>query len=283
MFADPSQWVELARHAEEVGFDQLALSDHVFYPETLASAYPYTADGKPMFAADTPWPDVWVMVGAMASVTSRIEFTTNVYVLPLRNPFVVAKAVGTAAWLTGDRVSLGIGAGWMREEFDQLEQPFARRGARMDEQVEVLRKLWQGGLVEHHGEFYDFDKLQVAPVPGQPVPIIVGGHSDIALRRAAQRGDGWVGVYYTREELRAYMARLDRLRAEAGRLDQPFEVIAAVTDALPHPGVVEQLEGMGVTTLMTSAWMIEGLTNASLDDNRRALDTFATKYIEPLR
>jgi probable F420-dependent oxidoreductase len=283
MFADPSQWVELARHAEAVGFDQLALSDHVFYPEELTSAYPYTPDGKPMFAADTPWPDVWVMVGAMASVTSRIEFTTNVYVLPLRNPFVVAKAVGTAAWLTGDRVSLGIGAGWMREEFDQLEQPFARRGARMDEQVEVLRKLWQGGLVEHHGEFYDFDKLQIAPVPGKPVPIIVGGHSDIALRRAAQRGDGWVGVYYTREELRAYLARLDRLRAEAGRLDQPFDVIAAVTDALPHPGVVEQLEGMGVTTLMTSAWMVEGLTNASLDDNKRALDSFAAKYIAPLR
>lgn len=283
MFADPSQWVELARHAEAVGFDQLALSDHVFYPEQLTSEYPYTPDGKPMFAADAPWPDVWVMVGAMASVTSRIEFTTNVYVLPLRNPFVVAKAVGTAAWLTGDRVSLGIGAGWMREEFDQLEQPFSRRGARMDEQVEVLRTLWQGGLVEHHGEFYDFDKLQIAPVPSKPVPIIVGGHSDIALRRAAERGDGWVGVYYTREELRAYMARLDRLRAEAGRLDQPFDAIAAITDAMPHAGVIEQLEGMGVTTLMTSAWMIEGLTNASLDDNKRALDAFATKYIEPLR
>ena len=283
MFADPAQWVELARHAEEVGFDQLALSDHVFYPEQLTSAYPYTPDGKPLFPPDTPWPDVWVMVGAMAAVTSRIEFTTNVYVLPLRNPFVVAKAVGTAAWLSGDRVSLGIGAGWMREEFDQLEQPFSRRGARMDEQVEVLRKLWQGGLVEHHGEFYDFDKLQVAPVPGKPVPIIVGGHSEIALRRAAQRGDGWVGVYYTRDELRGYVGRLDRLRAEAGRLDQPFDVLAAVTDALPHRGVVEQLEEMGVTTLMTSAWMVEGITDGSLDDNKRALDAFAAKFIAPVR
>jgi len=283
MFADPAQWVELARHAEDVGFDQLALSDHVFYPETLSSEYPYTANGKPMFEPGTPWPDVWVMIGAMASVTNRIEFTTNIYVLPLRNPFVVAKAVATAAFLTGDRVSLGIGSGWMREEFAHLEQPFERRGARMDEQVEVLRKLWQGGLVEHHGEFYDFDKLQMAPVPGKPVPIIVGGHSEVALRRAAQRGDGWVGVYYTRDELPQYLTRLDRLRAEAGRTDEPFEVIAAVTDALPHPSVIEQLEGMGVTTLMTSAWMIEGLTNASLDENKRALDTFAERYITPLR
>jgi len=253
MFADPAQWVELARHAEEVGFDQVALSDHVFYPESMTSVYPYTPDGTPLFPPDTAWPDVWVMVGAMASVTSRITFTTNVYVLPLRNPFVVAKAVGTAAFLTGDRVSLGIGAGWMKEEFDQLEQPFARRGKRMDEQVEVLRKLWQGGLVEHHGEFYDFDKLQMAPVPSKPVPIIVGGHSEIALRRAAQRGD------------------------------EPFDVQASIIDAPPTADVVAQLEGMGVTTLLTSAWMMEGLTNASLDDNKRALDSFAERYIEPLR
>jgi probable F420-dependent oxidoreductase len=283
MFAHPSQWVELARHAEAVGFDQVALSDHVFYPEELSSAYPYTPDGKPLFPPDTPWPDVWVMVGAMASVTTTIEFTTNVYVLPLRNPFVVAKAVATAAFLSGDRVSLGIGAGWMREEFDQLEQPFARRGARMDEQVEVLRKLWQGGLVEHHGEFYDFDKLQMAPVPAQQVPIIVGGHSEAALRRAARRGDGWVGVYYTRDELGGYLTRLDELRAEAGREGEPFQVLASVTDALPHAGVIEQLEAMGVTTMLTSAWMVEGLTNASLDDNKRALDRFAETYIAPVR
>ena len=193
MYADPGQWVELARHAEDVGFDELALSDHVFYPENLTSEYPYTSTGKPVFKPEAPWPDVWVMVGAMAAVTQRIAFTTNVYVLPLRNPFVVAKAVGTASFLSGDRVSLGIGAGWMREEFDCLEQPFERRGARMEEQVEVLRALWQGGLVEHHGEFYDFDKLQMAPVPTRPVPIVVGGQSDAALRRAA-RNDGWFGA-----------------------------------------------------------------------------------------
>ena len=283
MYAEPDQWVELARHAEAVGFDQLALSDHVFYPENLASEYPYTPTGKPVFKADAAWPDVWVMVGAMASVTSRIEFTTNVYVLPLRNPFVVSKAVGTAAYLTGDRVSLGIGAGWMREEFDCLEQPFGRRGARMEEQVEVLRALWQGGLVEHHGEFYDFDKLQMAPVPSRPVPIIVGGHSDIALRRAARLGDGWIGVQYTRAELRTYLSRLNELRAEAGTLDRPFEVNAAIVDALPTPDVIAELEEMGVDTLMTSAWLIEGKTNASLDENKRALESFAETYIAPHR
>jgi probable F420-dependent oxidoreductase len=283
MYADPTQWVDLARHAEAVGFDQLALSDHVFEPETLTSKYPYSASGEPQFPPGTPWPDVWVMVGAMAAVTEHIEFTTNVYVLPLRNPFVVAKAVGTASFLSGDRVSLGIGAGWMREEFEGLEQSFDRRGARMEEQVEVLRKLWKGGLVEHHGEFYDFDKLQMAPVPAQPVPIIVGGHSRLALRRAARLGDGWVGVMYTRDELRGYMTQLHELREEEGTAAKPFDVIGAIVDALPTPDVCAELEEMGVTTLMTSAWMIEGLTNASLDDNKRALDRFAETYIAPLR
>jgi probable F420-dependent oxidoreductase len=281
MFADAGQWVELARHAEAVGFHQVALSDHVFYPDKLTSSYPYTPDGRPLFRPDTAWPDVWVMVGAMAAVTERIEFTTNVYVLPARNPFVVAKAVGTAAYLSGDRVSLGVGAGWMREEFEVLEQPFAGRGARLDEQIEVLRTLWRGGMVEHHGEHYDFDKLEMAPAPAEPVPILVGGHSDRALRRAARIGDGWIGIHYTRDELRGYVERLQGFRAEYGTADRSFEVVGSITDALPTPDVCAELEAMGVDTLITSAWLVAGRQFASLDDNKRALDEFAATYIDP--
>ena len=167
MYAPAADWAELTRCAEDVGFDQVSLSDHVFYPGKLESSYPYSRSGRPSFPPETPWPDVWVMTGALAAATERIRFATHVYVLPARNPFVVAKAVGTAAYLSGDRVLLGVGAGWMREEFDQLEQPFAGRGARMEEQIEVLRTLWRGGMVEHHGEFYDFDKLEMAPAPAQ--------------------------------------------------------------------------------------------------------------------
>jgi probable F420-dependent oxidoreductase len=280
MFADASQWVELARHAEAVGFDQVALSDHVFYPEKLTSSYPYTPDGRPLFRPETAWPDVWVMVGAMAAVTERLEFTTNVYVLPARNPFIVAKAVGTAAFLTGGRVSLGVGAGWMREEFEILEQPFAGRGARMDEQIEVLRTLWRGGMVEHHGEHYDFDNLEMAPAPAEPVPILIGGHSERALRRAARIGDGWIGIHYTRDELRGYVERLQGHRAEYGTMDRPFEVVGSITDALPTPEVCAELEEVGVDTLITSAWLIEGRSFASLDDNKRALDAFGATYLD---
>jgi hypothetical protein len=120
-------------------------------------------------------------------------------------------------------------------------------------------------------------------VPSKPVPIIVGGHSEIALRRAARIGDGWIGVLYSRPELREYLARLHELREEAGTLDRPFEVNAAINDAMPTVEVLAELEAMGVTTLMTSAWLIEGKANASLDENKRALEAFAEHYIAPHR
>jgi probable F420-dependent oxidoreductase len=281
MSAPAADWVELTRCAEDVGFDQVSLSDHVFYPGKLESSYPYSRSGRPSFPPETPWPDVWVMTGALAAATDRIRFATHVYVLPARNPFVVAKAVGTAAYLSGDRVLLGVGAGWMREEFDLLEQPFARRGARMEEQIDVLRTLWRGGMVEHHGEFYDFDPLEMAPAPAQPVPILIGGQTEVALRRAARIGDGWLGTQYPFDELRDYVERLQAYRREYGTDGRPFEIQAAVIDRLPDAEVCAELDELGVTALITSAWLIEGLTFGSLDDNRRALERFAATYINP--
>jgi probable F420-dependent oxidoreductase len=281
MYAPAGDWVELTRCAEEVGFDQVSLSDHVFYPGKLESLYPYSRSGRPSFPPETPWPDVWVMTGALAAATERVRFATHVYVRPARNPFVVAKAVGTAAYLSGDRVLFGVGAGWMREEFDQLEQPFARRGARMEEQIEVLRTLWRGGMVEHHGEFYDFDPLEMAPAPARPVPILIGGQTELALRRAARIGDGWLGTQYPLDELRGYVERLQAYRREYGTDGRPFEIQAAVIDRLPEAEVCAELDELGVTALITSAWLIEGLTFASLDDNRRALEHFAAAYIDP--
>ena len=283
MYSSPDDWLELTRVAEAAGFDQVSLSDHVFYPDKLDSSYPYSQTGAPIFPPETPWPDVWVMTGALAAVTERITFSTHVYVLPARNPFVVAKAVGTAAHLSGGRVLLGVGAGWMQEEFVQLEQPFERRGARMEEQIEVLRTLWRGGMVEHHGEFYDFDRLAMAPSPPGPVPILIGGHSEVALRRAARVGDGWMGVYYGLDELLDMVERLQGYRREYGTYSRPFEIQASVVDQLPTPEVCGRLEAAGVTTLVTSAWMMEGLQFAPLADNVRALERFGETYIAPLR
>lgn len=271
--ANPLDWPRIAAAAEEAGFDSVAVSDHVVYPARLESRYPYTPDGVPLFSPDEDWPDPWVAVGAMSAVTSRLRFLTNVYVLPLRNPFVVAKAVGTAAYLSRGRVGLGIGAGWMAEEFELMGQPFARRGKRMDEMVEVVRTLWRGGMVEHHGEFYDFDPVEMRPAPPAPVPIYVGGHSEIAMRRAATLGDGWLGMYYSVEELEQHCRTLDRAREDAGTADRPFEIIASPM-VTPTAENCERLEAAGVTTILTSAWMAQGVLGP--DSTEQAIELIAT-------
>jgi probable F420-dependent oxidoreductase len=267
-FSEPAQWLELARAADASGWDAVLVSDHVVHPETIRSPYPYTRDGAPRWSADTAWPDPWVAIGAMASVTERVRFMTGIYVLPLRNPFVVAKAVGTAAVLSQDRVTLGVGVGWMKEEFDLLEQPFERRGRRADEMIEVMRKLWSGRVVEHHGEFYDFAPLSMRPAPARPIPIVVGGLSEAALRRAARLGDGWISDIHTTAELRDIAAKLRGMRAEVGRADAPFELVAACSDAFDVDGY-RRLADAGVTCLQTMPWFFHG---GPTDDVGRKVD-----------
>lgn len=276
--AAPKDWPRLAVACEAAGFDSVAVSDHVVYPSYLSSKYPYTPDGTPLFSPEEDWPDPWVVIGAMSSVTTTLRFMTNVYVLPLRNPFVVAKAVGTAAYLSDGRVGLGIGAGWMEEEFDLLEQPFARRGKRMDEMVDVIRALWAGGMVEHHGEFYDFDPVEMRPAPPGPVPIYVGGHSEVAFRRAARLGDGWLGVHYQVDELLEYCATLQRAREDAGTAERPFEIIASPM-AMPTPDLIEQLEAAGVTTILTSAWMAAGMTAPAVEQAEEMIHSYGERFI----
>jgi probable F420-dependent oxidoreductase len=277
-FQDPTHFVALAKTAEECGWDYLMLSDHVAHPEKIRSPYPYTADGAPRWEAPAPWPDPWVAVGAMAAVTERLRFMTAVYVLPLRNPFVVAKAVGTAALLSGGRVTLGVGAGWMEEEFELLGQDFRRRGARMDEMVEVMRKLWAGGMTEHHGEFYDFDRLQMSPAVAEHIPIYSGGLSPAALRRVGRISDGWISDIHSTDELREIVKRLRAQRAGYGREDEPLDVVAACSDAFDPDGY-RRLEELGVTHLQTMPWMFYGLDANSLEGKLEGLRRFAEDVI----
>lgn len=277
-FSDPAHFLDVARTADDCGWDAVALSDHLFFPERLTSAYPYVADGKPYWDAATPWPDPWVAIGAMAAVTRRLRFLTNIYVLPARHPFIVAKAVGTAAVLSGNRVVLGIGVGWMREEFAQLGQDFAARGRRADEMIAVLRALWRGGMVEHHGTFFSFDRLQMSPAPTQPVPIYVGGESAGALRRAARHGDGWISVLHSSAEIAAFVERLRALRRQAGRNDLPFTVCVSCNDVFDVDGY-RRLEDSGVDTILTVPWVLYGGDPTQLDTKRRGLERFAGEII----
>lgn len=279
-FSPLDQYVPLARAADEAGFGFLATSDHVVNHEMLSVPYPYTDDGSRRWEPFTPWADPWVAIGAMASVTERLRFVTNVYVLPMRPPFAVAKAVGTAAVLSGGRVALGIGMGWNADEFALMEQPFGRRGRRADEMLEVLIKLWAGGWVEHHGDFYDFDRVEMSPAPPGPVPIYVGGLSEPALRRAA-RHDGWISDLHTTEELSEICATLRRYRAELGRADEPFAVVGSSSDAFDLDGY-HRLADAGVTHLLTMPWVFyAGFTDdlaARVDGLQRFADDILAKW-----
>ncbi len=281
-FSQPDELLPVARIAEEVGFTGVFVSEHVFYPQQLASKYPYSADGTPVFTAETPWLDPWVQIAAMAAVTTRLQFVTGVYILPLRHPLEVAKSVASIALLSGNRVGLGVGAGWMREEFDVLGREFKGRGKRMDEQIEVLRKVWRGGMVEHHGAHYDFPPLQMSPAPTAMPPILVGGQSDAAFRRAARLGDGWVGSGHAPEHVLDVISRLQALRREAGREREPFDAVLVLT----APADVDQLrrfEDAGVTSLVSWPLLFTVGPQASLDDKRRYLESYANDVITKLR
>lgn len=252
-FSPPDHYVPVARAADDAGYHAIACSDHVVNLEELHTPYPYTADGSRRWEAFTPWLDPWVAIGAMAAATERLRFFTNVYVLPMRNPFVVAKAVSTAAVLSGGRVALGVGMGWCEEEFELMEQPFRGRGKRADEMLDLLRVLWSGEMVEHHGDNYDLPRLEMNPPVLGPVPIYVGGTSDAALRRAA-RNDGWISDLASTEELGDFRRRIDAHRAELGRQDEPFAMVGSPNDAVDVDGY-RRAEEAGVTDLLTMPWV----------------------------
>ena len=269
----------MARACEKAGFEAVAVSDHLIHPEKLVTPYPYTEDGTPRWEDSTEWPDPFVVIAAMAAVTERLRFVTSVLVLPLRNPFQVAKTVATVAMMSNDRIVLGIGAGWMEEEFQAMEQDFRRRGRRMDEMIEVMRKLWEEpGYVEHHGEFFDFPPVGMRPAPREPVPIWVGGISQAAQRRAATLADGWISDVHTVDEIGEIVAAIRTLREDSPRAGAPLSVLAAVTDAYTIDGY-RRLEEAGATHVQTLPWTLYGLSGATLEERCEGIARFGEDVI----
>jgi len=284
-FLEVDQLLEVATAAEGMGFGAITVSDHVFFPGQLRSRYPYTPDGTPFWSPDTPFPDPWVLIGAMASVTTRIRFTTNVYVAPARDLFTVAKLVATAAVLSGGRVALGAAPGWCEDEFLQTGQDFATRGPRMEEMVAALRTPWQGGMVAHHGRFFDFGPLQISPVPDAPIPIYLGGDSPVALRRAARVADGWIGNAYDADGADAVLDRLEAELAAAGRTAEGFAKVLALYDP-PSVDLYRRFADRGVTAVICAPWMVadqeSGSFTSPLQTKLTAMERFAEDIIAKL-
>src|ERR1700759_4164283 len=273
------QLTELAKTAEEVGFDNIALPDSIFYMEKQSADYPYTADGSRMWNEDTPWADPLIVAGAMGAVTSKLFFYTNVMKLGSRNPLLLARQVGSVANLTHDRFGFGVGIGWAPEEFEWCGVPYAKRGKRVDEMIEVIKLVLGGGMVEFHGDFYDFDRLQMSPAPSKPVPFYVGGHTEVALNRAARISNGWTSAMMTCDQLAETIGKLNALRAEYGRADEPFEFQAVCIDKFGVDGHRELAE-IGVTDYITIPWIMDGLgTDAPLDKKQDSLKRWADTYI----
>jgi probable F420-dependent oxidoreductase len=227
-FAEPELAVGLARLAEELGFESLWTVEHVVVPTGYASPYPYSADGKMPGGEQVAITDPLIWLAFVAAATTRIRLGPGILILPQRNPLVLAKEVATLDRLSGGRVDLGIGVGWLREEFDALGVPFERRGARTDEYVEVMRRLWREPSSAFSGEFTDFAALNSYPKPARSagVPIHIGGHSDAAARRAGRTGDGFFPGRDEGHGLADLLATMRRSASDAGRDAAAIEVTA---------------------------------------------------------
>jgi probable F420-dependent oxidoreductase len=275
---DPAFYLPLARAAEDAGYDGMVVPDSLAYPRESDSTYPYTAEGSREFLEDKPFLDPFALVAAMGAVTSRLRFTTFVLKLPVRAPLLVAKQAASVAVLTDNRFALGVGVSPWPEDFELCGVPWEGRGRRMDECVEIVRGLAAGGYFEYHGDVFDLPPAKIAPVPSLPLPILVGGHSEAALRRAARLGDGWMHAGGDPGDLGALLDRLTVLREEHGRGGEAFEVHAISLDAYSPDGV-RRLEDQGVTEAIVGfRWPYEPGPDPEplqkkVDDLRRYADT----------
>lgn len=262
-FLNTAEAIEIAKAADELGYEGVGIPDHVVNLETLETPYPYTKNGERRWQPFTDWPDPWVLVGALALVTKRLKFVNTVYIPAMRNPYSAAKAIGTAAVLASGRVELGIGVGWCREEFELMGEQFAARGKRTDEMIALMRELWQPGWSEFDGQFYTTPRLEMQPTP-PPIPVYVGGLSDIALRRAA-RYDGWIGDFIKTDAALERVVRLRELRAEKGLTMDDFTVLTPLIDAYTKEHYQRAEEG-GITGIITMPWVFYAGPTASLSE-----------------
>lgn len=270
--------VEVAKQAEHLGFEGLILAEHIYYPKQTGSYYYYSADGVSPQTEAMEFADPLISFAAAASVTTSLKFMTGIYVLPLRHPIEAAKNMATLARLSQNRFRLGVGAGWLKEEFDQLSVDFSRRGERMDEMIAVMQGLWRGEPVTHQGKHFTLQDIRIRPYPDKPVPVLAGGHSKAALRRAVESCDGWYGPGNTIDELRSIVPDLIQSRQQAGRSIDGFEIIAPVTEPL-NKDDCHELEAMGVSGTVSYPFLFGIGPNTTLEQKQSYMEAFANQFI----
>jgi probable F420-dependent oxidoreductase len=262
---NPAFFLEITDEAERLGFESIWMPEHLVFPVHMSRS-PFGADEHPPVPPSTPVFDVFAYLSFLAGRTSRVRLGTHVYNLGLRHPFVAARAVQTLDIVSGGRAIFGVGASWLESEWDAAQLDFASRGKRVDEALEVCKRLWTEEVVEHHGDFFDFAPVMFEPKPVQQPhpPIVVGGESPAALRRTARFGDGWVGLDHTPESVLEPIGRLAELRGDGPKLE------ITVGSDVRSPDDVARLEEAGVDRVLVSPWP---RSREALDGLRRFADT----------
>lgn len=245
------QYLPLTQAAEELGFDTVTFPDSICYPKEANSKYPYNEDGSREFLEGVPFLDAFSLVPYLAASTSKIRFSTSVYKLAIRQPVIVAKQLTSVAVLSGNRFDFGVGISPWYEDFDVSQIPWERRGKRMDEMMEIIRGLMSGDYFGYKGEIFDIPEIKLCPVPTKPVPLLVGGHAEPALKRAARLGDGWVAAGGDLQGLDRMIKRINELRVEYGREKEPFVIQAMSADAYSADGI-KRLRDIGVDEVMVA-------------------------------
>ncbi len=275
---DPSQYFPLAIAVEQAGYTSFCVPDSLLYPEVSDTKYPYTREGNREFLEGRPFLEPFSLIPALGAVTERLRFTTFVVKLAIRNPVLVAKQATSVAVLTQGRFGFGIGLSPWPEDFAACGVPFERRGERMDEMIEILRGLQTGAFFGYRGKHFHFDRIQLCPVPAAPIPLLVGGHSEAALRRAARLGDGWMHAGGDADQLAKMLARLAELRREHGSEKRPFEIHVISLDAFTLDGV-RRLEDAGVTDAIVGFRNAYEKDTMTLQQKLDALRGFADRVI----
>lgn len=277
---DPVTALEISRVAEAVGFESVWGGEHVVMPTTIASPYPYTTDGKIPATPETSIPDPLIWLAYVAAAAPTLRLGTCILILPQRNPLVLAKELATLDHLSGGRVELGIGVGWMKEEFDALGVPWERRGTRNDEYVAAMRAVWSGSHVEFHGDFVDFQPLTSTPRPAQGpnIPILVGGDTPSAIRRAARLADGYFPGESMADRLAELITAVRQACVDIERDPESIEINAMFGRHMADPGAgIDIMRELGVGRVMVPAFTFSG--DGGLDRLRQ----FGETHVLPLR
>jgi len=276
---EPDHYLPLARAAEAAGFDGITIPDSICYPKEASSKYPYNKDGSREFLESVPFVESLIAVAAMAAVTDKIRFATFVYKLAVRQAPVVAKQVQGIQVLSGNRFDFGIGISPWEEDFAVCEVPWEKRGKRFDEQIDILRGLETGDYFGYSGEMHDMPANKMNPVPTTPTSLLIGGHTEPALKRAARVGDGWMCAGADLEQLEAYIGRITQLRGEYGTADRPFRVFTTGQNAFSREGI-GQLENIGVTDVIIGFRNVyEMEEDKPLDEKIAMLNWYAGEFI----